>query len=100
MPMGQKLPPEQLALYRRVDEILHYKWDPIGVSDIACGRDEYYGYLPTIFSMVIRPDIADQEIASHLTEITVSRMGLKPDDAHDLAIAQLLLSVRDEILEA
>ena len=97
--MGQQLPPEELALYRRVDEILYYKWDPIGISDDAWARDEYYGYLPTVFRMVIRPDISEHEIAAHLTEITVSRMGMKPNEAHDLSIARLLLSIRDSILD-
>jgi hypothetical protein len=30
-------------LYRMVDEILHYVWDPIGVAGEARARDEYNG---------------------------------------------------------
>jgi len=48
--MGQKLPPKQLELYKRIDEILFYRWDPIGVSDGAWARDEYQSYLPQYLS--------------------------------------------------
>ena len=37
--MGKKLPPDQLELYKRIDEILFYKWDPIGISDGDWARD-------------------------------------------------------------
>ena len=50
--MGQKLPPDQMELYRRVDEVLHYLWDPIGVAGAPEARDEYYSYLPHVFSLL------------------------------------------------
>jgi len=31
--MGNKLPPKQLVLYKRIDKTLYYKWDPIGMSE-------------------------------------------------------------------
>lgn len=51
--MGHKLPPDQMALYRRIDEILRNDWDPIGVSGIPEARDEYYDYLPIVFRLVL-----------------------------------------------
>ena len=47
--MGTKLEPHDEELYRRVDEVLHYIWDPIGVAGAPMARDEYYAYLPQIF---------------------------------------------------
>ena len=38
----------------RVDEVLHYLWDPIGVSGVPAARDEYESYAGVVFSMVKR----------------------------------------------
>ncbi len=38
--MGQRLSPEDMAPYRAIDEVLHYIWDPIGISDAPEARDE------------------------------------------------------------
>ncbi|MDP2523831.1 hypothetical protein Q8W30_14745 [Neptunomonas phycophila] len=46
--MGKKLPPDQLELYKRIDEFLFYKWDSIGISDGDWARDEYQSYLPRV----------------------------------------------------
>jgi hypothetical protein len=50
--MGEKLSPKELALYRAVDEVLHYVWDPIGVAGAPRARDEYFSYLPKVYGMV------------------------------------------------
>ena len=42
--MGRGISSLDEELYRRVDEVLHYLWDPIGVAGIPEARDEYYGY--------------------------------------------------------
>jgi len=39
-------------VYNRVDEILYYVWDPIGVSGAPAARDEYDSYVPTIVEML------------------------------------------------
>jgi hypothetical protein len=51
--MGKKLPPEQLELYQKLDEILWADWDPIGISDVSEARDEYYSYLPRVFHLAL-----------------------------------------------
>ncbi len=61
--MGEKLNPQDLALYRAVDEVLHYIWDPIGVSGSPEARDEYQGYLPHVFGLV-REGRDDEAIAN------------------------------------
>lgn len=40
--MGQKLSAPHLALYRAVDEVLHYVWDLIGASAFPQARNEYH----------------------------------------------------------
>ena len=90
--MGQKLPPDQMALYRRTDEVLHYLWDPCGVSDAPEARDEYYSYLPHVFSL-LTGGASTLEIADYLTSIATQRMGLSDTPAgqdHSRKVAAIL----------
>lgn len=96
--MGQKLSAQDMALYRAVDEVLHYVWDPIGVAGTPQARDEYYGYLPRIFALV-RDCANESAIAKELSSIATQRMGLLARPEHDLEIARLLLSWRESVNE-
>ena len=96
--MGQKLSAQDLALYRAVDEVLHYVWDPIGVAGTPEARDEYYGYLPKVF-VLVRDGEEESAIAAELGSITTQRMGLSARPEHDLEIARLLLSWRESVNE-
>ena len=95
--MGNKLTPEQKLLYKRADEILFYLWDPIGISNESCCRNEYQNYLPQIFKLVLEND-DPVPIVDCLNLIQVDRMGISPDKKHDLKIARLLLDVKYEII--
>lgn len=94
--MGDKLGPKDLELYRAVDEVLHYVWDPIGVSGHPQARDEYYGYLPKVFGLV-RDGAHPEEVAAHLGSITTDRMCLSVKPGHDLKVAHLLAAWREAI---
>jgi hypothetical protein len=39
-------------LHSRVDEILYYIWDPIGVAAEPSARDEYSRYVPELISIL------------------------------------------------
>lgn len=73
--MRQELSPEHKELYQRVDEVLHYLWDPIGVSDVPEARDEYHSYLPHVFSLLVRR-ATTQEIVDFLDDTATQTMGL------------------------
>ena len=73
--MGQRLPPDELELYHRVDEVLHYVWDPIGVGGCPEARDEYYAYLPHVYAMLTR-DARSEEIIEFLAATEVHHIGL------------------------
>ena len=47
----EMMPPDD-ELFRRVDEVAHYIWDPIGISESPAARDEYRAYLTAIFGRV------------------------------------------------
>lgn len=40
-------------LDKRIDEVLFYVWDPIGVSDIPEARGEYSSYTMTILKYAV-----------------------------------------------
>jgi hypothetical protein len=95
--MGQRLSPEQLDLYRRVDEVLHYIWDPIGVAGTPEARDEYQSYLPHVFSLLIQ-HAPDSEITAFLTKIETETMGLSGSrraQKHAAEVTQILTRYRD-----
>jgi len=36
---------KEFLIYRKIDEILWFDWDPIGISDVDDARDEYESYV-------------------------------------------------------
>ena len=61
-------------LYRRIDEVTHYMWDPIGVAGEPAARDEYYDYLPEIYNLVESGD--ESRLAEFLDKLARATMGL------------------------
>lgn len=97
--MSPKRSPPDEVLYERIDEVLHYVWDPIGVSGVAVARDEYQFYAPAILGLL--KDGADAErIAAHLNAITLKRMGLYEDSEKALEVARILLGWKKNLLES
>ena len=92
--MGKTLPPEHLALYNRLDEILWKDWDPIGVSGVEEARDEYYGYLPELFQMVLG-DAPTSRIAAYLHSVATDRMGLESSLEGHLAVAEKIHKLKE-----
>ena len=87
-------PMDDRDLYRMVDELLHYVWDPIGVAGEPRARDEYYGYVPATFKLV-QEGAAAEAIAAHLQSIATDGMGLSPNSQHALKVARLLIEWRN-----
>jgi hypothetical protein len=99
--MGKKLPPKEMELYKRIDEILHYIWDPCGIEGALQARDEYNSYLPQVFQLVLKKS-SQKKIADHLLEIEVNMMGFTetPERRNGLLnIAEILLESREWIIE-
>lgn len=94
--MGQKLADSELELYRRVDEVLYYVWDPIAVSSFPATRDEYQRYLPTVFAM-LQEGAAALSIAAFLDKTATERMGLEANPQRSKRVAELLLDWKAEI---
>jgi hypothetical protein len=73
--MNIQLPDLKKLLRQRIDEVLHYIWDPIGVAGIPEARDEYDSYVPGVYRLLFQ-DSPEGEIAKMLTKIEVENMGL------------------------
>ncbi|CAE6824571.1 hypothetical protein [Paraburkholderia haematera] len=79
-----------LELYRRVDEVLYYVWDPIGIAQSPVARDEYQGYLPKVFAM-LQEGADASSVAGYLDTVATERMGLQENGEHSKHVAELLL---------
>jgi len=80
---------EGKALYQRVDEVLHYLWDPIGVSGIPAARNEYQSYVPIVFAL-LNENASMEQIAGYLNEIVTKQMGLRENTDATRHVAAVL----------
>jgi hypothetical protein len=85
-------------LSKRVDEVLFYIWDPIGVQPEPCARSEYEGYVPKICQLVEENDTIGP-ISAHLASIVREAMEINPDKTHCDEVAELLLDHKRAIQE-
>ena len=77
-------------LHLRIDEVLHYVWDPIGISDTPPAKDEYSTYAASVWRDVLEGK-SKAEIAAYLTNVATDRMGLEPSKDHDEEVAELIM---------
>ncbi len=94
----RKLSKEDNELYQRADEVLHYLWDPIGVSNCPGARDEYHSYLPHVFSL-LKLNSDEIQIADYLGRVTSIDMGMGANSKRDLEIAEILVNWREPLLD-
>lgn len=87
------------VLYQRVEEVLHYLWDPIGVSGIPMARDEYHAYVPQVVTL-LNASADAQRIASYLEEVVTERMGLRSNLDATLGVVSVLLDWRETLKSA
>jgi hypothetical protein len=84
-------------MYKRVDEVLYYVWDPIGVSDEPFARGEYWSYVPSILELVLEHD-DPAPIAKRLAEIMRDRLSSKVNKALCEKTATLLLQHKEAVI--
>ena len=88
----------QNELEKRVDEVLFYLWDPIGVSDEPYARAEYRSYVTSVLGHVENNKTAN-EMAGYLCTIESDSMGLTPNKENALKAAQILITHKEAIDE-
>ena len=85
-------------LHRRIDEVLFYVWDPIGVCGEPCCRGEYGTYAYKVRQLV--EDNDDMEaISAYLVEVERDLMGLRPDKKKCDRVAELVLRYKKAVKE-
>jgi hypothetical protein len=83
---------KDFLLYKKIDDILWFDWDPIGINDIA-PRDEYQGYVPEICGLV-KAKADRKEIAKRLHKLETENMGMSGTIENCLAIADKILNAK------
>ena len=96
--MTNEQSPYDDELYRRVDEVMHYLWDPPGVSAVPMVRDEYESYIPVVYKLV-RDGESEKAIAKYLGRIEKNHLGLTSDLDLNAHIAEVLVEWRETIAE-
>lgn len=96
--MSRKLSVTEKIIYDRVDEILFYLWDPIGVNDAPQARDEYRSYLGPVFSKLIH-NSTKSDIVDYLVMIESENMDLSPDKKHATNIVNILFEMKEMVDE-
>lgn len=86
------------VLQAYVDEILHWRWDPIGVAGAPRARDEYDSYVPAVVRL-LENDASPEEIACHLAHVSGTCMGVGGSVAANLELAEILIDYRDWVRE-
>ena len=84
----QKFAPDELI--RRIDEVLFYMWDPIGVSPSPHARREYSSYADTILN-ILKAEKDPNSIKKYLDELESGMMGLPIEGQKNLEVAKLIL---------
>ena len=84
-------------LTNRIDEILYYLWDPIGVSDEPCARGEYSNYVGVITTLVMEEN--EFKIAKKLSEIETVNMRLTENPERNRQIAKRLIDDKYAVQE-
>ncbi len=95
--MNKQLSPEHQELYGGVGEVLHYLWDPIGVSGVPQARDEYDSYVPQVFSLLVS-QASTQGLIAFLDHTATQTMGLNDTEQgreHTKAVVRILEDWRE-----
>lgn len=85
-------------LYRRVDEVLFYIWDPIGVSPEPYARTEYENYVWQTLDLVEKNNRIEP-ISEYLVATVNDGMGISANKKQCDYTAELLLRHKKAVME-
>lgn len=81
-----------IILHNRIDEILFYQWDPIGVSDSNWPRDEYKLYVNKVLDLAVNNTTA-QPLAEYLTYLSTEIIQSTVSNERTCKVAELIFSI-------
>jgi hypothetical protein len=82
----------------RIDEVLHYRWDPIGVAGVPQARDEYESYVPQVFQL-LKGTVDGKDVADYLNWLGTEHIGMGSDPSRDAEVVEALLRWRNHLME-
>lgn len=85
---------QEKMLHRRIGEVLHYVWDPIGVAAVPQARDEYDSYIAPVFAL-LNAGASEAEICTYLDRLATDWMGLGDTLLLSKKAASVLVNWRD-----
>ena len=83
---------EDVGIYNRIDDVLWFDWDPIGVND-SFPRDEYQSYTPAIFRLRIE-NANLKSIANQLYDFEINSMGISGGKERCERVAKKILEIK------
>ncbi len=82
---------QERAFRRRVDEVLHYLWDPLRVAGVPQARDEYESYVPEVVKLLRQDnDSSGDALAAYLRTLSTEHMGVGHNPEHDREVIDVL----------
>ncbi len=88
-------PQERFVL--RVDEVLHYIWDPLDVAGIPAVRDEYRGYVAQ--SVKLARTNGEQALISYFHQVETRTMGVTGDPNKCAEVAAIIMNWKQDLLD-
>ncbi|WP_298827273.1 hypothetical protein [uncultured Piscinibacter sp.] len=80
-------------LLQRVDEVLYYLWDPLGVAREPSSRQEYSAFASEVFAALV-DDADEQRLMELLLLLETDFLGLGPRPSQARRVAELLFDWR------
>lgn len=96
--MENQFSARQKELYQRIDEVVHYIWDPIGINGAPEARDEYYSYLPEI-SRIVEDSNDENQIEKYLKKVQTESMGLVESKELNREVAGIITNWNEYLKE-
>jgi len=82
---------DQRKLYKMIDEILWFEWDPIAINNVGA-RNEYENYVPQVYHLKVS-GASKIEIAKYLDKVVTINMGLESDMDRNEQIAEKIFEL-------
>ncbi|MGE4049480.1 MAG: hypothetical protein AB7F38_00310 [Piscinibacter sp.] len=80
-------------LLQRVDEVLYYLWDPLGVAREPQSRQEYAAFVPDVFAALL-DDADETRLMELLLLLETEFLGQGPRPSQARRIAEVLIDWR------
>ena len=92
-----KLTKQEQELIKRINEVLFYVWDPIGVCNEPAARDEYDSYVPQVFSILNKSNPEDN-LKQYLFDVAKKEMASEVSEDNLIEVVELIIGWKEILL--